>query len=135
MPWSSMEGVPASLKGIRPAITLEQANTIASIADGLSNVESPWAVAIATFKKGHVVKDGAWVKRETSPVSEAAQDWTIADLEQYDEAKHKGRTRFFMAYGWEDNGVMADGFKEIDEELTPEDIALAADELWVLKSE
>ena len=133
MPWSSMEGVPASLKGIRPSITLEQANAIASIADGLSNVESPWAVAIATFKKGHVVKDGAWVKRTPAQVAEAERNWSIDDLVEYDPAKHQNRTRFFMATGWIDGDKLVDGFKEIDEPLTPDDIAMAADELLVLK--
>ena len=67
MPYDKLSDAPASLRGIKPAITLAQANSIARCADALEDegkVESPWAVCVASFKKAHVVKDGAWVKRE-----------------------------------------------------------------------
>ena len=84
MPYTSMKAVPPSLKGIRPAITLEQANEIAAMADAIAAgdnpPDSPWAVAISQWKKAHTVRKGVWVKREktqeatskmTSPVMEA----------------------------------------------------------------
>lgn len=67
MPYDKLSDAPASLRGIKPPITLAQANGIARCADALEGegkVESPWGVCVASFKKAHVVKDGAWVKRE-----------------------------------------------------------------------
>jgi len=63
MPYKSIDEVPASLKGIEPPVTLEQANVIAGWADKIEDVESPWAVAIAQFKKVYEVEDGEWVKK------------------------------------------------------------------------
>lgn len=66
MPYSSMEQANPALKGIKPPVTLAQANAIAVIADKVTGVESPWAIAISQFKKSHVAKDGKWVKKEGS---------------------------------------------------------------------
>ena len=63
MPYASMEDVNPAIKGIDPPVTLAQANLIADWADKIEDVESPWAVAIANFKKAYVVEDGKWVKR------------------------------------------------------------------------
>jgi hypothetical protein len=56
-----------ALKGISPPITVSQGNEIARQADGIGNDDKKngWAIAIANFKKTHVVKDGKWVKRKT----------------------------------------------------------------------
>lgn len=67
MPYDKLSDAPASLRGMKPAITLAQANGIARCADTLEDegeVKSPWAVCIASFKKGHRVAGGKWVKRE-----------------------------------------------------------------------
>ena len=56
-----------AIKGIDPSVTLSQANTIAAWADkieGEGDVDSPWAVAIAQFKKAYKVEGDKWVKRE-----------------------------------------------------------------------
>jgi len=69
MPYSSMEKVNPALKGIKPPISLAQANAIAAQADKLEksgSVDSPWAVAISSFRKSHVVKDSKWVRKEGS---------------------------------------------------------------------
>ena len=69
MPYTKLSEAPPSLRGIKPAITLAQANGIARCADALEEegkVESPWAVCISSFKKSHVVKDGKWVEHEGS---------------------------------------------------------------------
>lgn len=61
--WSDIEDIPPALKGL--GVSLEQANQIARIAEasGEGGKEN-WAIGISTFKKGHVKKDGHWVKRE-----------------------------------------------------------------------
>jgi len=72
MPYSSMKDVNPSIRGIKPPVTLAQANEIAAMADALERggeVESPWAVAISNFKKTHVVKNGRWVKKAEESMS------------------------------------------------------------------
>lgn len=71
MPYKSMDEINPALTGIEPPITLEQANLIASWADEIENVESPWAVAIAQFKDSYEVKDGVWIKKAVQEVAEA----------------------------------------------------------------
>jgi len=82
MPYKSIEDIPNGLKGIKPPITLEQANEIAAQADAIPESEgvSPWGAAINSFKRRYVVRDGKWIKRteeadvadEQEPVAEAA---------------------------------------------------------------
>lgn len=61
------EANPA-LRGIKPLITLAQANLIAEWADAMEAAEdgpeSSWGAAIAQFKELYRVEGGAWVKRE-----------------------------------------------------------------------
>ena len=59
MPYKSLADANPALKGIDPPITLGQANEIAKQADavGTTDAVSGWAVAIASFKKTHVVND------------------------------------------------------------------------------
>lgn len=67
MAYTSMEDVNPSIKGIEPSVTLAQANIIAGWADKIEeegDVDSPWAVAIAQFKKAYEVEGGKWVKKE-----------------------------------------------------------------------
>lgn len=67
MPYTSMDDVNPSIKGIDPPVTLSQANTIAEWADKIEAEESadnPWAVAIAQFKKAYEVEGGKWVKKK-----------------------------------------------------------------------
>ncbi len=66
MPYKKMSDVNPAIKGIEPAVTLAQANIIASWADDITGVDNPWAVAIANFKKAYEVQDGKWVKQEMS---------------------------------------------------------------------
>jgi hypothetical protein len=67
MPYSSMDDVNAAIKGIKPPVTLAQANIIAGWADAIGKQDnppdSPWGVAIAQFKKTYEVQDGKWVKK------------------------------------------------------------------------
>lgn len=74
--WSSMDNVPENLKTLDDAsLTLEQANLIARIAKASGNDGNEnWAIAISQFKKGHLKKDGHWVKRQKSEGITVYQD-------------------------------------------------------------
>ena len=83
MPYSKIEDANPSLRGIKPPISLEQANLIASWADGMEKgdaaVESPWGVAIAQFKKVYEVQGDKWVKKAES---EETEETEIEDEEE-----------------------------------------------------
>jgi len=68
MPYASIKDINPALKGLKPKITLAQANSIAKWADAMERAEdgpeSPWAAAIAQFKKLYQVQGGKWVKRK-----------------------------------------------------------------------
>ncbi len=68
MPYSSMDEVNPAIKGIKPPVSLAQANKIAEWADAMEKSEdppeSPWAAAIAQFKRLYEVTDGKWVKKQ-----------------------------------------------------------------------
>ena len=68
MPYSKWYDVNPAIKGIRPRVSLGQANTIAAWADEMEDdgVENAWATAIALFKKSYSAKGGKWAKTETS---------------------------------------------------------------------
>lgn len=73
MPYKSFKDVNPALKGIKPKITLSQANLIAKWADAMERAEdgpeSAWAAAIAQFKKLYRVEGGKWVKRKVKESS------------------------------------------------------------------
>jgi hypothetical protein len=86
MPYKTMEEVPASLKGIDPPISLEQANLIASWADKIEaagGADEPWGVAIAQFKKAFKVQDGKWVRKKELEAYEDGDDLfvVVAEIE------------------------------------------------------
>lgn len=66
MPYQKIEDVNSSIRGIRPRVTLEQANEIAAMADAIvpENPDGAWAIAISNFKKNNVVRGGKWMKRK-----------------------------------------------------------------------
>ena len=67
MPYKTMEEVNPSIKGIKPSVSLEQANLIAQWADKIKaagGADEPWAVAIGNFKKAFKVQDGKWVRKK-----------------------------------------------------------------------
>lgn len=86
MPYAKWSDVNPAIKGIEPRITLAQANTIASWADNIENVDSPWAVAISQFKKLYTVRDGKWVKEAEV---ETEVDYETTMTEDMEEAKMK----------------------------------------------
>ena len=65
--YKSMSEVNPAIKGIKPPVTLTQANEIADMADAIAKSknppDSPWAVAIANFKKTHVAGEKGWTKK------------------------------------------------------------------------
>lgn len=67
MPYTKMEEVNPAIRGIKPSLTLKQMNLVASWADAMEAAEdgpeSPWAAAIAQFKKLYTAKDDKWVKK------------------------------------------------------------------------
>ena len=76
MPYDKLSDAPASLRGIKPPLTLAQANGIARCADALEDegeVKSPYAVYVAAFKKAHRIEDGKWVKREEGKSMETVE--------------------------------------------------------------
>ena len=82
MPYKSMKDLNPAIKGIEPPVTLAQANKIAECADKVEGAESPWAVCIASFKRGHKIQDGRWVRKE----AEAAQMGELIPLADFAEA-------------------------------------------------
>lgn len=86
MPYSKMEEVPKAWRTHKDVpLTLAQVNELAAIYDAIKQegkAENPAAAALAQWEKGHVVKDGAWAKKETSAGKEdlAAADPDSGEL-------------------------------------------------------
>jgi len=80
MPYKNIGEINDALKGIDPPITLGQANSIAVQADaiGVDEDKNGWAIAIANFKKSHMVIDGQWVKKEEDDFSAEDSDGGIS---------------------------------------------------------
>lgn len=62
MPYTSMDEVPPSLKGIEPPINLAQANFIAGVADEIGG-DNAWPQAITRFKELYEETETGWVKK------------------------------------------------------------------------
>lgn len=67
MPYKSIKDANPAIRGIKPKVTLAQANLIAKWADAIpeddDGAKSPWAVAIAQFYKLYKKEGGGWVKK------------------------------------------------------------------------
>lgn len=88
MPYTQWIDVNPALKGIRPKITLGQANTIASWADKMPDtVVNKWATAINTFKKSHTVRSGKWVKRSELKKENKPMEKTVDEVKPIEEIK------------------------------------------------
>lgn len=86
MPYKTLEEANPAIRGIKPPVDLAMANHIADMADKITGVDSPWAVAIATFKKEYMVEDGKWVKKQ--PAEEGTkEDNTGEEMEECPECK------------------------------------------------
>ncbi len=66
-PYSKISDAPENMKKLDGvALTLEQINQIAEVADsiGSDKKKNGWAIAKSQFKKSHFIKDDKWVKKE-----------------------------------------------------------------------
>lgn len=66
MPYKRIGDVNKAILGIRPRVTLDQANEIAAMADAIAEEDSDmraWPIAIGQWKKSHTVRGGKWVSR------------------------------------------------------------------------
>lgn len=67
MPYKSIKDANPAIRGIKPKVTLAQANLIAKWADAIpeddDGAKSPWAVAVAQFYKLYKKEGGGWVKK------------------------------------------------------------------------
>ena len=92
-PYKSKSEMNPALKGIDPPISLSQANEIARQADaiGTDKDKNGWAIAIANFKKTHVVKNGIWVKRSENmeKFSEKEEDPKEEEKKEFEESEVK----------------------------------------------
>jgi hypothetical protein len=91
-PYKNISEINPALKGIKPPITVGQANAIAAQADAIGSDEKKngWAIAIASFKKTHTVKDGKWVKKnkeemEMSSMGENTENTPLENMESPSE--------------------------------------------------
>lgn len=82
MPYKKLSDAPPNIRRLREKptsepipLTLAQVNWIANVADGIKkgnpSIKTPWAVAIANFKRSFEIKDGRWMKREKSEKMQA----------------------------------------------------------------
>lgn len=76
MPYQSLKDANPAIKGIDPPVSLAQANAIAKQADavGTSDKVNGWAVAISSFKKTHMVKEGHWIAKESMSAEEFSKE-------------------------------------------------------------
>jgi hypothetical protein len=105
MPYKKYEDVNPAIKGIKPRVSLAQANQIAAMADAIKEkdgekVKSPYAVAIANFKKSHTVRKGKWVKRaDLEKNKEAALVVTTEEVELQAEEMYSDEYAYRPTFG------------------------------------
>lgn len=65
MPYKKIGDANKAILGIKPRVSLEQANEIAAMADAISEEgqDKAWPIAISQWKKSHTVRNGKWIKR------------------------------------------------------------------------
>lgn len=74
MPYKTLKEANEALPNIKKlddvALDLNQINAIAAAADAIGkaspDIDSPFAVAIANWKKGHEIKDGKWTEKKAT---------------------------------------------------------------------
>lgn len=96
--WSDVEDIPPALKGL--GVSLEQANQIARIAEAsVTEGKENWAIAISTFKKGHVKKDSGWVKREKEEGKVSKEEANYRETSAgSDNSKRCGNCAYYSDY-------------------------------------
>jgi len=87
-PYKSLKDINPALKGIKPPITLSQANEIARQADAIGADKGGWGIAIKHFKDTHIVKDGRWVKKQEYEHLPREEENSMTDkIKKEDEVK------------------------------------------------
>lgn len=92
-PYKKETEMNPALKGIKPPISLEQANAIAKQADAIGNDEDKngWAIAISNFKKTHTVKEEKWVRKEKELNMEDLEKNAMNE-EEFEDKKEEEKT-------------------------------------------
>ena len=83
MPYKKFSDVNPSVRGIKPKVTLAQANKIAEWADAITegdNAKGAWAIAISQFKKLYTVRGGKWVERASLEKQKEAEQETMTKI-------------------------------------------------------
>lgn len=84
-PYEKISDINPALKGIKPPISLSQANAIAAQADAIGG-EYAWPTAINSFKKRYHVEGGIWVKNKSVKKEElSVKDENDKELEPKEE--------------------------------------------------
>jgi len=125
MPWDSLaaaqkDGMPAELDGA--PLTLAQVNRIAEVADALEaagQVDEPWAVAVAQFKKDHEIKDGAWVAKAVQH-ADGSETYTTKPKVIFKPGRHQGSLRHLRLYTEADCKEMVKNFEETKDLRKPQ---------------
>lgn len=126
-PYKSLEEINPALKGITPPITLAQANMIAKQADaiGTDGKTNGWAVAISSFKKTHMVKDGRWVRKTQSMSEETIEEILgLVEPEKEENMKVKEEVKVEMA---EEETKVEEVEMEAKEEAKSEEVEMEAE--------
>ena len=87
--YKSLKEANSAIRGIKPPVTLAQANSIARQAEaiGVDGDKNGWAIAISNFKKTHIVKNGKWVKKNSiddMPTKET-EEMSFMEIEEKQE--------------------------------------------------
>lgn len=118
-PYKSKKDINPALKGIDPPLSLAQANAIARQADaiGADEKKNGWAIAISSFKKAHVAKDGRWVKKENMSYDFSLNSAQIIEtlnnsLSEFTYGENNYRRYWVLAYDSDEGYVfIADSFE------------------------
>lgn len=126
MPYKKWEDVNSAIKGIKPKVTLVQANMIAEWADRIAeedSAENAWSVAIAQFKKSYKAEDGKWMK-EGEIEENLKETWvpygvvSFEQLEAQEQARDRSNKIHDLTYAFTDmvsNIMLLDDIDKIAE--------------------
>jgi len=117
MPYNKLSDANKSILGIKPKVTLEQANHIASVADSIKG-EYAWPTAIKQFKKTHTVRNRRWVKR-SEKVADKTKEKEIVETDVPEKVQED--------YGYIPMGVIS--FAQLRTEQAAEEVAESVKEL------
>lgn len=126
MPYKSLDEINPALKGIKPKITLEQANKIAAHADAIGG-DYGWPTAIKSFKRTHTVRNRRWVERKKD-MSKEKQIETIKPVEENQpEVQEMGYPDYYIPTDvvsfaqlriQQETAEIADSMKDLTEQFT-----------------